>query len=88
MGVARISSLSDNEQILVHVELPGLDPASDVHIEIRGRTLEIAVAHVEGDRVERASHQVALPPGVTERDLDVRCRDDVLEVRVPLRGRQ
>ena len=82
--MARVESHTNNDEVVVRVTLPGLDPDADVHIEVEDHTLAIDVSHTERGRAEHASHRVALPVHVSERDLDVRFRGDVLEVRVPL----
>ncbi len=86
IDVPQVESHTDDHEVVVRITLPGLDPASDVSIRVVDQTLHIDVLHVEAGRQERAAHRVALPAGVSERDLGVRVDGDVLEVRVPLAG--
>jgi HSP20 family molecular chaperone IbpA len=83
ISVPQVESHTDNDEVVVRITLPGLDPDADVSVRIEDQTLVIDVSHDEPGRHERASHRVALPAGVSERDLDVRFDGDVLEVRVP-----
>jgi HSP20 family molecular chaperone IbpA len=87
MGMPQVESHADNDQIVVRVTLPGLDPDADVRIGVIDHTLAIDVVHVGVASREQASHRVNLPASVSERDLDVTFEGDVLQVRVPLHER-
>lgn len=79
-----LESHSDNQEIVVRIMLPHVDPATDVRLDVRDQALEIDVRHDDDGRREQVSHRVTLPPAVTEDDVCVTCTNDVLEIRVEL----
>lgn len=79
--MARVVSHSDGRHVVVKIELAGLDPDTDVRLEVRGQVLEIEVRHVDDGGSELVSHEVSIPPGVTRDDLRLSLAGDVLEIR-------
>ena len=80
--MARVVSHSDGKQVVVRIELAGIDPEHDVRLELREQSLEIEVRHVDNGRSEHVSHRVSLPAGVTEDHLNMTVAGDVLEIRI------
>lgn len=94
-GWLRVEEFRDGEDLIVRVEIPGVDPDRDVRVSVSDGML-----HVEGERREHSDHKekhayrsefrygafvrdVALPPGVTEADVKATYGDGILEVRLP-----
>ncbi|HEU0042734.1 MAG TPA: Hsp20/alpha crystallin family protein, partial [Jiangellaceae bacterium] len=77
---------------VLRAELPGIDPARDVEIEIGDGRLTISgerrEEHKEKTRREfhygSFSRTVSLPAGAHEEDVTASYTDGVLEVRVPI----
>ncbi len=82
--MARVESFSDNEHVVVRIEMPGLDLAHDVLLELRDDELGINVQHVEGGSREQVSHRVVLPHRVDADDIEQTYTDGVLEIRINL----
>jgi HSP20 family molecular chaperone IbpA len=82
--VAKVQAVSDNDHIVVRIEMAGLDPANDVALELHDHALDINVQHVEGTSREQVSHRVALPHVIDARDIERTYADGVLEIRVKL----
>jgi len=92
----RVEEYREDGTLVVKAEVPGINPESDVEINLVGNQLQIGVR-----REERSEHKgkegyhsefrygtftrsVTLPPGVTQDDVRASYRDGLLEVRVPL----
>ncbi len=95
-GWLRVEEFRDGDDMLVRVELPGIDPEHDVEV-----TVTDGVLHIQGRREERTERKekggyrsefryggfvrdVALPAGVKDEDVKATYADGILEVRVPL----
>ena len=57
--MASVSTQQINGQILVQVEMPGLNPETDVKIELREGTLALDIRHAEQGRVEQVSQIIS-----------------------------
>jgi HSP20 family molecular chaperone IbpA len=88
----RIEEFVDDDTFVLRAELPGIDPARDVEIEIGDGRLTISgerrEEHKEKTRREfhygSFSRTVSLPAGIQEEDVTATYVDGVLEVRVPI----
>lgn len=95
-GWLRVEEFADEGNLVVRVELPGIDPAKDVDISVVDGVLRI-----RAEREEKTEHKkkdtyrsefrygsfarnIALPAGATEADVTASYTDGVLEVRVPM----
>lgn len=95
-GWLRVEEFADGDDLVVRVELPGIDPDHDVEVSVRDGML-----HIEGHREERTEHKekgnyrsefryggfvrdVALPAGVRDDAVKATYTDGILEVRVPV----
>jgi len=92
----RVEEYRENGTLVVKAEVPGINPESDVEINLVGDHLQIGVRREEKSehkgkegyhsefRYGAFTRSVTLPPGVTQDDVQASYRDGVLEVRVPL----
>lgn len=88
----RIEEFVEADTYVLRAELPGIDPARDVEIEIGDGRLTISgerrEEHKEKTRREfhygSFSRTVSLPAGAHEEDVTASYTDGVLEVRVPI----
>ena len=92
----RVEEYREDGTLVVKAEVPGIDPESDVEINLVGNQLQIGVRREEKSehkdkegyhsefRYGSFSRSVTLPAGVTQDDVQASYRDGVLEVRVPL----
>nr|WP_294691208.1 Hsp20/alpha crystallin family protein [uncultured Friedmanniella sp.] len=92
----RVEEYREDGTLVVKAEVPGINPESDVEINLVGNQLQIGVRREEKSehkgkqgyhsefRYGTFSRSVTLPPGVTQDDVQASYRDGVLEVRVPL----
>jgi len=92
----RVEEYREDSTLVVKAEVPGINPESDVEINLVGNQLQIGVRREEKTehkgkegyhsefRYGTFSRSVTLPPGVTQDDVQASYRDGVLEVRVPL----
>ena len=92
----RVEEYRENGILVVKAEVPGINPESDVEINLVGNQLQIGVRREEKSehkgkegyhsefRYGTFTRSVTLPAGVTQDDVQASYRDGVLEVRVPL----
>jgi len=92
----RVEEYREDGTLVVKAEVPGINPESDVEINLVGNQLQIGVRREERSehkdkegyhsefRYGTFSRSVTLPAGVTQDDVQASYRDGVLEVRVPL----
>ena len=92
----RVEEYREDRNLVVKAEVPGINPESDVEINLVGNQLQIGVRREEKSehkgkkgyhsefRYGTFTRSVTLPPGVTQDDVQASYRDGVLEVRVPL----
>ena len=92
----RVEEYREDGTLVVKAEVPGINPESDVEINLVGNQLQIGVRREERSehkgkdgyhsefRYGTFSRSVTLPTGVTQDDVQASYRDGVLEVRVPL----
>jgi len=92
----RVEEYREEGTLVVKAEVPGINPESDVEINLVGNQLQIGVRREEKSehkgkegyhsefRYGTFTRSVTLPPGVTQDDVQASYRDGVLEVRVPL----
>ncbi len=90
--VPAVDAHRDNEDLVASVDLPGVDPANDISVELSngGRTLTVSgerkIRHeAEGFREVRYgsfSRTLHLPEAVQERDISADYESGVLTVRI------
>ncbi len=87
----RVEEFVKNDEIVIRVELPGIDPDKDVHIDIRDGLLTVSGERKEELKTEKRSEfyygsftrTIALPTGATDKGVKALYKDGILEVRVP-----
>jgi HSP20 family protein len=92
----RVEEYEDSGNLVVRVEMPGIDPEKDVHIQLRDHALEIrAERKQEEEKAEKGIRKsefrygsffrmVMMPENAKESDIHATYEDGILEVRVPL----
>jgi HSP20 family protein len=91
----RVEEFRDKEALVIHADLPGIDPKKDVELTVADGMLHIeAERHEEEKREEKGyvrqelrygalSRSLPLPEGVTAADITATYKAGVLEIRVP-----
>jgi HSP20 family protein len=91
----RVEEFRDEEALVIHADLPGIDPEKDVELTVADGMLHIeAERHEEEKREEKGyvrqelrygalSRSLPLPEGVTAADITATYKAGVLEVRIP-----
>lgn len=92
----RIEEYVDEGRRIIRADLPGVDPAKDIRLEVEGSAL-----HLHGERrtEKHDEHRseirygsfdrmVGLPPGTRPEDVTAEYADGVLTVTVPTPGTQ
>ncbi|MGO4473739.1 Hsp20/alpha crystallin family protein [Arthrobacter sp. M-10] len=92
----RIEQYQEGDTLVVRVDLPGIDPATDVDISIADDTLRIEARREEdAERVDKKgyrtelrygerSRSIPLPRGVSQDGIVATYEDGVLEIRIQL----
>ena len=96
----RVEELTEGDELVVRAEMPGLDPDKDVQVHVRNHVLEIRAERKEtteqkGKDTTRSEFRygsffraIALPPDARDSDVHATYKDGILEVRMPLDGKQ
>ena len=92
----KVEEYTDDGQLVVRAEMPGIDPDEDVEITVTDHTLhlraerrsETETENKQGYRSEfrygSFARSVRLPVGATEDDVQATYTDGILEVRIPI----
>ena len=88
----RVEELVREDQYVIRAELPGLDPATDIEVTIRGRTLTIHADRGPHDDEPRrtefrygpVTRSVWLPVRADVHGITARYRTGILEVSIPV----
>ncbi|MDQ0239703.1 Hsp20/alpha crystallin family protein [Arthrobacter bambusae] len=92
----RIEQYQEGDTLVVRVDLPGIDPETDVDISIADDTLRIEARREEdAERVDKKgyrtelrygerSRSIPLPRGVSQDGIVATYQDGVLEIRIQL----
>lgn len=96
----RVEEFEDKGELIVRAEAPGVNPEDDIEVTVTEGMLRIMVQRQKESRHEDARHYrsefqygsfvrtLALPAGATDKDVKARYVDGVLEVRIPMNGKQ
>ncbi len=92
MRGVRIEEFTDDDKYVVRAELPGLDPAKDVKVEVANGMLIISATRQQeehdGTRSEfhygTLTRRVLLPDGADEKAVVAKYTAGILEVTVPI----
>ena len=92
----RVEQYEEGNELVVKAEMPGLDPAKDVDIQVVDERLRIRAERRQETKVEEKgryrsefhygsfSRTLPLPTGATEADVNATYKDGILEVRMPI----
>ncbi|MBO0694385.1 MAG: Hsp20/alpha crystallin family protein [Acidimicrobiaceae bacterium] len=92
----KVEEFTEEGQLVVRVELPGVDPERDVDISIIDGNLQIRAERRQEEKVEHRNYRrneirygsfsrvLPLPPKTKEDDIKASYRDGILEVRAPI----
>ncbi len=92
----QVEEYVEDGHCVVRLEMPGLDPDTDIDVEIGGGAVHVAAQREERTQEERPEayrsefrygsfeRSIPLPDGATEKDVSATYRDGILEVRLPL----
>jgi HSP20 family protein len=91
----RVEEYREDGTLVIHADLPGIDPDKDVELTVSGGMLHIEAERREEEKREEKgyvrrevrygslSRSLPLPEGVTEADVTATYKAGVLEIRVP-----
>jgi len=91
----KVEEVTEGDELVVRAELPGVDPNTDIDVEITDGVLTISARRMEKkEQAERHVHRsefrygsfvrsIPVPKGVDETAIAATYTDGVLEVRVP-----
>lgn len=93
-----VEEYMENGDLVIRVEIPGIDPDKDVEITVSDGTLDIQAERHEEKKAEDKrgyrsefsygsfSRSIRLPAGVSEDDIQASYTGGILEVRAPIDG--
>jgi HSP20 family protein len=93
--LVRVEEYREDGTLVVHADLPGIDPAKDLQLTVSDGMLHIEAERREEEKREgrgylrqevrygSVSRSLPLPKGATEADITATYKDGVLEVRIP-----
>jgi len=99
-AVIRVEEFEEDSQMVVRAELPGVNPDEDIEITVSDGALRIMVQRRKETKHETKRHYrsefqygsytrtLPLPAGATDTDVKAKYTDGVLEVRIPMNGKQ
>jgi len=91
----RVEEYREDGTLVIHADLPGIDPDKDVELTVTDGMLHIEAERREEEKREEKgyvrqelrygslSRSLPLPEGVTEADITATYKAGVLEIRVP-----
>ena len=94
-GWMRVEEFSEDHEMVIRAELPGIDPDRDVEVTTSGGFVKIHAHREEkSEHTEKSGYrsefrygeferEVALPDGVESKDVKATYKDGILEVRIP-----
>jgi len=96
MRGVRIEAFTDDGKYVVRAELPGLDPAKDIKVEVANGVLTVSATRQQeehdGARSEfhygSLTRRVMLPDGADETAVVAKYTAGILEVTVPISAKQ
>jgi len=96
----RVEEFVEGQELVVRLEMPGIDPDKDVSVHVRDHMLDIRAERKEtSEQKDKDSYrsefrygayarQLRLPPDAKESDVHASYKDGILEIRVPLDQKQ
>jgi HSP20 family protein len=95
----RVEEFQDGDRYVIRAEVPGVDPDRDIDVTINDSILRIAIIRKREERSEDRrgwrsefsygsfTRTVSLPSAAAMKDVEATYEHGVLEVRVPLNGK-
>jgi len=92
----KIEEFTDEGNLVVRAEMPGIDPDNDLEINVVDGTLTIRAERRQESKTEEKgryqsefsygsfSRVMTLPTGANEKEVQATYKDGILEVRVPI----
>ena len=85
-----IEQYPDRSSFVIRLEIPGIDPVSDLTVTVKAGTLSVLAERRDSApegcesefRYGSFARHVALPPGANIQDVAASCRNGVLAVRI------
>jgi HSP20 family protein len=96
-GLIAVEQYQDGSSYLVRLEVPGVDPATDLAVSVQAGALVVQAQrtdfaprqHQSEFRYGRFVRHIPLPPGADASDISATYRDGILTVRIGIEpGRQ
>lgn len=96
----KVEEFTDDGELVVRAEMPGIDPDNDVEITVTDRTLHLHAERQSETETETKkgyrsefrygsfSRSIPLPVGATEDDVHANYNDGILEVRIPINSQE
>jgi HSP20 family protein len=96
----RVEEYQDHDRYVIRAEVPGVDPDNDIEVTINDSILRIGISrkrheHSESQRGWRSefsygsfTRTISLPSAAAMKDIEATYENGVLEVRVPLNGKE
>jgi HSP20 family protein len=92
-GLIAVEQYQDGSTYLIRLEMPGVDPATDLAVSVQAGTLVVRAQrtdsapqeHQSEFRYGRFARHIPLPPGADARDISAAYRDGILTVRIGIR---
>lgn len=95
----RVEEFHDDDRYVIRAEVPGVDPDRDIDVTVNDSILRIGITRRREDRSEDRhgwrsefsygsfTRTIALPSAAAMKDVEATYSNGVLEVRVPLNGK-
>lgn len=95
----RVEEYEEGNDYVIRAEAPGIDPDTDIDLSIDGLTLRLDIKRHQKKNEEKRKHQrseffygaftrvMTLPRRASVKDVSATYEDGILEVRVPLDGK-
>jgi HSP20 family protein len=89
-GLIAVEQYQDGSAYLIRLEMPGVDPATDLALSVQAGTLVVRAQrtdsapqeHQSEFRYGRFARHILLPPGADAGDISATYRDGILTVRI------
>lgn len=96
----RVEEYQDHDHYVIRAEVPGVDPDKDIDVTVNGSILRLSITRRRQERSEDRhgwrsefsygsfARTVSLPSAAAMKDIHATYANGVLEVRVPLNGKE
>jgi HSP20 family protein len=96
----RVEEFQDHDHYVIRAEVPGVDPDKDIDVTVNGSILRLSITRRRQESSEDRhgwrsefsygsfARTVSLPSAAAMKDIHATYANGVLEVRVPLNGKE